>query len=68
MELPDGLTGYVLGRELLAAEGALEAPSSPEEALRLQAARTAAGPIELAVYAEDGVTAIGTFEVETGEQ
>lgn len=54
----DGQQGWVYSRDL---DG--PTPSSPEEALRWQAERIEQGGRYISLYAEDGVTVIGTFFV-----
>lgn len=66
VETVDGTAGYVRSSELFEAEGINDNPSSPAEALALQNARDAHGPVDLTAYASDGVTVVGTFTVQTG--
>lgn len=64
--MDDGTTAYIRSAELFEVEGSNEDPSSPAEALALQDARDANGPVELTAYASDGVTVVGTWTALTG--
>ncbi len=60
----NGKQGYVRNSELIG-----EAPSSPEEAIRIQEERRANGnpPMVVNVYESDGVTVIDTFTIGSSE-
>ncbi|WEG08319.1 hypothetical protein PU630_13900 [Microbacterium horticulturae] len=73
VEATNGREGYVYKSDLDEADGSAAAESfkSPDEAVAWQEEREAQelrdGPLAVAVYAEDGKTVIGKFEISIAE-
>lgn len=59
-----GIHGYAESAVVLGGDSG--GPSSPEEALRMQAARAKNGPVRVPVFAKDGVTQIDVFTLSQG--
>jgi hypothetical protein len=64
VETQTGTTGYVKKRELDRATGATV--SSPEEAIAWEARADNGLPTTIPVYAHDGVTVVGVFQIAPG--